>query len=469
MDQDYASALNDYSAHMEWLNSLITDKTGAHYLQEKRREAQMAEFRETLARTTDFLDFAGRPQEKFNSIHVAGTSGKGSVVSFISSILQNCGLRTAHHVNPFLQVCTEKLIRNGQRIALTEFNELVNNFRALYNRWQSAGRAYDSLKYHEAWTALALVWFANVQAEWAVVETGVGGRFDPSNVLPSKLAVITNVDYDHVQVLGPTIEDIAYHKAGIIKKGQPALTASTRPEVMEVLTSEAQSQNSPLFCIGRDFRFQIHNVDDQGLDLSVEAPYHRYANLHVGSLGLFQAENVALAVSAVDVLAKHYGLSLTKDGIETALETTKISGRMEVVQREPLVILDGAHNPHKMGSLVSSLRAIYPNKSITFIIGMLGTKDTKAMLETLVPLADRIFATKPYVLGKPSVEPDELVNYIHEIDIVKEVLPMENVREAIQAALDTAPKDDLIVITGSLYMLGDARDYWIPRETMLHP
>jgi dihydrofolate synthase/folylpolyglutamate synthase len=299
------------------------------------------------------------------------------------------------------------------------------------------------------------------------METGVGGRYDPSNLLPSKLAVITNVDYDHVQSLGPTLKDIANHKSGIIKKNQPVITASNNSEVLDVLANEAKAQNSTLFRIKKDFDFQIHKIDEHGVNLSVDGPFHTYANLQIAAPGLFQAENAALSISAIDLLANQHHFSLTQESLVETFKTVKIAGRMEIIQRNPVVILDGAHNPHKMQSLADSLRLIYPNKAITVIVGILKTKDAKTILDIIIPLADQLIVTKPYVLGKPSIEPSELANDIHEIDARKDIQIANNVKEAIALSLKNAQKDDLIVITGSLYMLGDARNYWITPESLL--
>ena len=245
--KDQESLLQDYNAQIQWLHSLITDKTGAHYLQENDKETRLRDFQESLARTTSLLTYAGKPQENFNSIHVAGTSGKGSVVSLISSILMGCGFRTGHHVSPFLQVSTEKIILDGKRIALEQFNQLVREFRVLYETWQNAGEMPRSLKYTEAWMALTFLSFSKSKVDWAVIETGMGGRYDPSNALPAKLAVITNVDYDHINELGPTLRDIASHKAGIIKENQVAITASQHADVLDVLENEARLQHAPLY------------------------------------------------------------------------------------------------------------------------------------------------------------------------------------------------------------------------------
>ena len=465
--KDRGSYLQDYNAQIQWLHSLITDKTGAHYLQEKDPETKLRDFQEILRRLASFLDFAGNPQTKFKSIHVAGTSGKGSVVSTIASILKGCGFRTGHHVSPFLQVSTEKLMLDGKRIPLDQFNELVHQFRLTYESWQSASTEPRSLKYTEAWMALNFLWFARSNVDWAVIETGMGGRYDPSNLLPSKLAVITNVDFDHVHELGPTLRDIAAHKAGIIKRDQPAITAAQHPDVLDVLEQEAQKQNARLYQWKRDFDFQIHQMDETGLVLSVDAPYHSYPRLRTSLTGTFQAENVALSLASVDVLAEAYGFSISPESLESSLQNVNIHGRMEVIQQHPLVILDGAHNPHKMQALVESIQALHPNRPITAILGILMNKDAGQIFESLLPAIKRVIATKYDILGKPSLEPEQLAAKIHEIDPAKEIIIAHSVREAIETAMSIVKPDELILITGSLYMLGEARNTWVSPESLL--
>src|SRR3972149_4177393 len=217
----------EFKRQVHWLETLIADPAGIRYLQTESSEARRQELQAQLARAADFLDFVGNPQSKYPSVHVAVTSGKGSVVTLLAALLTHCRLHTGSHVSPYLQVSNEKLQTDGKLIGLAEFIALVERFKQLHTDWSNAGRPFKALRYNEAWTALAFLWFAQREVDGAVVETGVGGRFDPTNTLPACLAVITNVDFDHTEVLGQTLPEIAYHKAGIIKSQQAALTPAT--------------------------------------------------------------------------------------------------------------------------------------------------------------------------------------------------------------------------------------------------
>ena len=175
----------EFKRQVRWLETLITDPAGKRYLQTESPEARRKEIQEQLARTADFLDFAGNPQSKYPSVHVAGTSGKGSVVTMLAALLTQCQLHTGSHVSPYLQVSNEKLQMDGQLIRLPEFIALVEKLKQLHADWAAAGRPFTALRYNEAWTVLAFLWFAQREVDWAVVETGVGGRFDPTNALPA--------------------------------------------------------------------------------------------------------------------------------------------------------------------------------------------------------------------------------------------------------------------------------------------
>ncbi len=457
----------EFKRQVHWLESLITDPAGTRYLQTDSSEARRQEFQEQLARAADFLNFAGNPQAKYPSIHVAGTSGKGSVVTMLAALLKHCQLHTGSHVSPYLQVSNEKLQIDGQLINLPEFIALVERFKQLHTDWAAAGRPFTALRYNEAWTALAFLWFAQREVDWAIVETGVGGRFDPTNTLPACLAVITNVDFDHTEVLGQTLPEIAYHKAGIIKSQQAALTAATDQSVLRVIREEAAKQKAQLYCLGPDFDFDVHHLDHAGAHLSIRTPFHHYANLRLSLSGAFQPVNAALAVAAADVLRERYGLPLTLETIQAALANVKFPGRMEIVQARPLVMLDGAHNPHKLQALANSLRILYPNKRVTAIIGMLMTKDAHAGMQVLLPALSRVVTVQPHVPGKPALAASALADVIREM---KPALPCDvagSVREGIDLILPQLDADDLLLITGSLYILGEARDYWIPTARIL--
>ncbi|MBN1887485.1 MAG: hypothetical protein JW850_05830 [Thermoflexales bacterium] len=457
--------VQEFDARVEWLNALITDPGGSRYFTKSQAE-RVRDLEAQLEHTADFLEFAGSPHKTFPAIHVAGTSGKGSVVTMIGVILAGCQLRTAWHTSPYLQVCIEKLMLDGRPIAPSEFIELVDRFRRLYESWRAA-REDVSLCYVEAWAALTYMCFAQQAVDWAVIETSMGGRFDPTNVLPSRLAVITNIDFDHTEVLGSSLADIAYHKAGIIKENQVAITAATDATALRVIRQEAAQKNARLYCLGEDFDFVVKATAPGETLVMVRAPHRRYDDVRVGMSGLFQPANAALAVAAADVLAHEYGLPIAAESVSAALAEVRFAGRMEVIQSAPLVILDGAHNPHKMQALIDSLRAIYPGRKVVAVLGILMVKDARAMVSALLPMLSRVVVSQPYVPGKPSLPPQALAAIIRDTAPGLPLQVADSVQQGIALALEELDAGDLVLVTGSLYMVGEARNYWVPREQLL--
>ena len=399
-----------------------------------------------------FLDFAGNPHTQFRSVHVAGTSGKGSVTTMVAALLTACGQRTADHTSPYLQLALEKLRVDGQMIAPSAFAQLIRDFRAWYEKWQAEGK---TLKYGEAWVFLTFFWFAQQQLDWAVIETGMGGRYDPTNVLESELSIITNVDLDHIKSLGKTIPEIAWHKAGIIKPKQRVVTAATKVETLRVISAEVSTQNATL---------QHVNLAD---DLSITARFNRYTLAGLPLKSHYQRINAATAITAVDWLAHDFGFALSDNAIQTAFTNLESPGRFEIMQENPTIILDGAHNPHKVAALVDSIKRAYPDKKLWVQAGMIVGKSAEPILHSLLPISKHLILSQPKVIGKP---PQPLTK-LHTLAITQ--LPnhpislFPHVQDGITHFLTHAAPDDILLITGSIYLIGEARERWYPSTQML--
>jgi dihydrofolate synthase/folylpolyglutamate synthase len=394
MIDPFDAILADYYQQIDALYSFITDPKGDRVFQEKSNVTRQREHGERLARTTDFLDFAGNPQDQYHTIHVAGTSGKGSVSAMFAAILTGAGQRTGFHISPYLQICNEKLILNGQMVSPQNFAQSVRRFMQIHADWVEADRAFNDLRYGEAWVSLTYLWFAWQQAEWVVMETGLGGRFDPTNLITPMLSVITNVNYDHLKSLGPDLLDIAYHKAGIIKPGRPVITAETNQDVLTVFQREADQKNAPLYRLGQDFDYSVESSSDHGAVISVAGPFRSYHSLTLPVPGAFQMSNAALVVASLDLLLERGELIFSGDPDQTmkaALANFAFPGRMEIIQQSPVVILDGAHNPHKVQALVKSVRGVYYKRKITAIVGMMQVKDAQSVIGLLAPLVSGLF------------------------------------------------------------------------------
>lgn len=460
---NFEEILVKFQAAQNYLFSLITDPSGSRYFESKSSQVRQKEFEDQITRMEDFLAFAGNPQDSFSSIHVAGTSGKGSVVMMLASILKAAGVHSGHHVSPYVQVCNEKLAVNGRLISPSEFVDLVDEFKAIYSSWKKSNGRFAAIKYGEAWVVLTYLWLTQKKVDWAVIETGLGGRYDPTNVLPSKAAVITNVDYDHVEVLGEEIGDIAWHKAGITKDGGIVVTGERKGAVLKVIEEEARLKGAELFRLGKEFDYTVN----EGV-LEIAGPSSDYRGLRIAMKGKFQPVNAAVAVAALDVLRERENLSIDEQAVRTGLGATVYSGRMEVIQEEPTVILDGAHNRHKMEALAESLRAAFPGKKMTVVIGMLMIKDGQGMVEALAPLAGRWVATQPHVFGKPALPAGQLADIIKDRSPEARITVQENVLTALAGVLNEAQPDEIILVTGSIYLLGEARERWMPKEDLLY-
>lgn len=451
---DFDALLADYQAQLDWLLTLIRDPQGLRFREPRSTAERQRLYQTRLAKMRAFLAFLGDPQTRFRAVHVAGTSGKGSVTSMIAALLTACGQRTADHTSPYLQIPNEKLRLDGQMIAPSELTGLIRAFRPYYDGWLAQG---GDVMYGEAWVALTFLWLAQQQPDWAVVETGMGGRLDATNVLPSRLAVITNVGYDHMQALGSTLAEIAWHKAGIIKEGGVVISAETNPIPRAVLEQEArlcQAAYHPL-------AYQRSLAGDLTI-----AAFRQTYRLRL-PLPPYQQANAALAIAAVDWLADAHHFPFDIAHIHAALDHFSLPGRFECMAERPTVLLDGAHNLPKMQALVESLLAHYPDRPITVIVGLLYSKEATPLLAALQPVARRFIVTQPHVFGKPAQPLEALQQAARSVAPAGLITTAPDVQAALDEALAAADPDDIILVTGSIYLVGAARERWQPRHTLL--
>lgn len=464
--ENFPAVLSTYRSQLKWLNSLITDPQGLRYLRSKTKDERLNDFLETIKKTSAFLDFLGNPQDKYAFLHIAGTGGKSSVTMMIGAILDAAGFKTGIHTNPYLQVPNEKWMIGGKIISPSELTNAIMQLRLQYNSFITTFPGQPPT-YVIAQVALTHKIFAEQEVDFGIIETGMGGRYDPSNILNPELSIITNVDFDHVNALGPTLTDIAFHKAGIIKPGKPVITNTRHPEALEVIKKEADNKNSPLFMLDKDFSYKITAVNENGIVLDIQTPTHNYQKIRLSLPGFFQGENAALAVTACDILARDKKFVLGAESINQALSTLRFPGRMEKVQEKPTVILDGAHNPQKTKALAESIAKLYFGKKYILIIGMLATKDAHQSVLPLIPSAKKVITTQPHLIGKPSIDYNRMKEIVVEVVPSIDLVSFPNVDQAIDLAVKEASGDDIILITGSLYLLGEARERWFSSEEIL--
>ena len=460
--------LDRYEEAIEWMHSIIVPPARtAPPPQDRTREERMAGQVAGYNRMGLLAEFLGRPQDRFPAVHVGGTGGKGSTTMLIGRILEGVYRRVGVHVNPYLQIPGEKFLINGRIIPPSRFAELVFSFRDRLCAF-NARHPDVRIDHRTAQVALTLLYFGESELDVAVFEVGMGGRFDRSNVLNPELSVITNVDYDHLLSLGPELWRIAWHKAGIIKPGTPAITAETKPEALDVIRREAREQGARLYCVGEDYACELVSADARGITVNVQAPYGRYEGLQIPILGPFQGQNAGLAVAAADVLARERGFALSPETVRESLAEFRFPGRMEVMQQAPLAILDGAHNPQKASALAEALQSLYPDRAYTLVFGMLSAKDVEASLQHLLPMSTRFVAVRPQVVGKRTMEASEMAEIVRGMGYRRPIDVYPRVGEALAAVMPEARPDEFVLVTGSLYMLGEARDYWVkPRDLLV--
>jgi dihydrofolate synthase/folylpolyglutamate synthase len=414
-----------------------------------------------LALSNSFLlmELMGGPQKKFRTVHVAGTNGKGSTAVFIASMLMSAGYRVGLYTSPHLVSFTERIRVGGAPIPEARVVELARRVREEYRgRPGPEGSGEMSPTFFEVTTAVAFSYFAEEGVDIAVIEVGMGGRLDSTNVITPLVSVITNIDIEHTEFLGTTLEQIAGEKAGIIKPGVPVVTGAVQPEATGVIEREAAAKGSPVFRLPREFRPEnVLNGREQVFDYrGMKADYR---GLRVGMLGRHQVDNASLALAAVECL-RNAGVSVDETAIRRGLEWAQWEGRMERVAQGPDIYLDGAHNPASAKKLAGTIRDLLPvYRKLVLVIGILGDKDVGGIVREIVPLADRVVVTRPQYARALDVQ--ALAAEVRKLHGA--VSAAETVGEAIKLAREGASPEDLILITGSLYVVGDARALLVDR------
>jgi dihydrofolate synthase/folylpolyglutamate synthase len=460
-----AALVAQYDAAVGYLESLLKEHGGqppAGY----DRQVHLSRERMLLRRWGD-------PHARYPIAHITGTSGKGSTAAMLASILRAAGHHTGLHTSPYLQSYTEKIRLDDTYLSIPELATLVDELRGHVNA-MVRGDVHGAPSYFEATVGIALTAFARHNVDVAVVEVGIGGRYDSTNVVMPEVSVITNVGFDHTNILGRTLHDIAYQKAGIIKPGIPAVTAATVPEAFAVIRYEAEAWGSPLIPVYVDdanappdaMRATIHTLGQEGATFTLQQGDWRLEGATISMLGAHQVANAATAVAAARVLDQR-GIAVSDDAIRDGLARAFFPGRLEVMQRGPgvpTVVIDGAHNPDKARSLVRALQALFPGKRVTLVLGMVADKDTSAVLDVVLPAASRIITTEAPIINRAVASAAELAARIRARGVSAEAeLDPE---AAVRAALSGAGPDDLVCVTGSLYLVGAVRQHWITTDAV---
>jgi dihydrofolate synthase/folylpolyglutamate synthase len=382
-----------------------------------------------LDRTRYFLKLIGNPEKDFRCVHITGTAGKGSVSSMVHEILLSAGKKAGLFTSPYVTTTIEKIKVNQKYIAPSQLVKIINYLKPFIK--QAEESHFGTPSAFEIFTAVALLYFKEQKCEWAVMEVGLGGRYDATNAIPAdKIAAITHIDYDHTEILGKTLKKIANDKAGIITQGCTFFTAEQRPSLVRLFK---------------------------------EICYQQHANFHsIGKQKDAEAYNRALATA----IGSHLGFS--QETIEKGLQNSRMPCRFETVQTKPLIILDGAHNRSKIRSTIAKLKNLKYNKLISIVSLANTKKDNLAIIEPLAKFSDRIIITSTSKTERRSIHPNALLPYVEKYKKKKaSVQIISSPLKALSAAKRYAKTNDCILVSGSFFLAGELRKNWFPEEWVL--
>jgi dihydrofolate synthase/folylpolyglutamate synthase len=398
-----------------------------------------------LERTEALLHALGDPQELFQGVHVAGTNGKGSVCAMLASVLQSAGYRVGLMPKPHLISYTERIQVDQRPIAEADFAALLTQLQPVINKVASALGPPTEF---EILTSAAIYYFARAGIDLLVCEVGLGGRLDSTNVLDLGVSVITNIALDHTQHLGSTLEAIAAEKAGILKPDSLAITGA-QPPALGVIEAKARNKQIPLLRLGQEIEVSAIDKDWAGVQATITTPAGTYRDLRIPLLGLYQADNAALAVAAIDALRSR-GWDISDGALRDGMARTRWPGRLEVIDRDPIVLVDGAHNPAGLGrSLAAVQKLAKGRRPIVIVFGAMKDKDLGSMLALLRSVnAPLIFSRIGWQRAAP---PADLAA---QFDGQSETA--ESTAEALSRAREKAERDGIVFVCGSLYLVGEA-------------
>ena len=408
-----------------------------HSLPKFKRTNDLGNIKEALSR----LD---NPQDSYETIHITGTNGKGTTTNFLANLLEASGKRVGMFTSPFIKEFNERIQINHQYISNDELVKEVN-----YIKEKVAG---IPLAEFEFVTILGYFYFRG-RVDVAVIEAGIGAKHDKTNVITPVLSIITSIDLDHELLIGPTLQDIAREKAGIIKPNRPIITGQLHESVRGIIQKEAETLNSPLFSYGQNFSLKKYKNNDFYLSFIYYDDKLSVEDLNCLGFEKTTAINASIAIKAFLEFQKLHGLKLDSDLIRDNLDKYQLPGRAQVVQKKPLILLDGAHNISAIYNLINSLSINYENKDIIVLYAGMKDKDRHDILDELVPKSKHIYITKLDMARSATKEDYNLSQYSN-------VSFVENYRDELQKIVSHLTDDQLLLVTGSFYLVSDLENYF---------
>lgn len=408
-----------------------------------------------LERMEVMLDALGRPEQGLRFIHLAGTNGKGSTGAFIARILREHGFNVGVFSSPAISHELDRIKYNDCRMTDDLFLRCVARMKPVIDQLEDVPTEF------EVTTALAIGYFAVRRPDWVIWETGLGGRFDSTNVVQPVVSIITNIGYDHTEILGGTLEAIAFEKAGIVKEGRPVVTGVRQPGALKVIKARAQALHAPLYTLEQCVRWRRQAVERDGQMFSYSGLSHSWDALAISLRGSHQLENATLALLALEVIAGEGRLKLAEDAVRRGLKETRWPGRLELVCEMPPVLLDAAHNGEAARRLVEALHDHFTYERLHFVFASFRDKPVREVAKTVGQLADEIIVTA----GRhPRYIPaGQLAKTVQEVFPSKRVTAVTGPQQAVQQALANAGPNDLVLVAGSHDLISVVRGA-IPKE-----
>ncbi len=416
-----------------------------------------------LSRISHIMERLDNPQDKVNYVHVAGTNGKGSTSAYLAEILKEAGFKVGLFTSPFMETFNERININGENIEDDELESLIQEVKpiALDERLHSI---YGHPTQFEIVTAIAFLYFARKNTDIVILEVGLGGRLDATNLIVPEVSVITNIALEHTDVLGETVEEIAMEKAGVIKPGVPVVTTIEEDDALKVVERKAAELDSPVYKMDTDFWFEFYdsNLKGQFFDY-IGLRGNKINSLEISLLGYHQLKNASLAVAVMEVLSE-LDYEITMKSIKRGLKKASCPGRMEIFNDDPLILLDASHNLEGIRSLSKEIRRNFTeDKDIIILLGVLEDKEVRKMLSEVLPLATEVILTTPD--NPRAKEPNKLLKDALEFISEDYIRVEEEIQMATEKALEyirsarNKDKDRALVCCGSFFLVSPVRNY----------
>ncbi len=411
-----------------------------------------------LKRMEEMMSYVGSPHKKRKAVHITGTKGKGSTAIIIASVLKGLGLKTGLFTSPHLIYLGERMKINDRMISQEMFVQLINMLKPYIDRITLKNPILMPT-FFEIVTAIAFLYFEREKTDISVLEVGMGGRLDSTNIVLPEVSVITPVGDDHTDRLGQTLDRIAYEKAGIIKEGVPVISSIQEPDALAVISKTCKEKMSRLHLVGRDILIRDIKVTKRngiyGTECEIKTWRKHYKNIFLPLIGRHQVENCAAAIGSLEILSETGVIKVDKEMVINALAKIRCPARIEVISENPLIVLDTAHTVASMKTLKESIQENFSYNTIVVVIGLSEDKDIESVLKEIACIADDIILTRT---GNPrEAEPEQMAVVVKQF-FHNNLMVIEDIDEALKEANRIAKKDDLVCITGSFFLAGKVKE-----------